>query len=78
VRASALHRPFEKISCIRRNAKPLAHVLSRVVQAIFDGASDCHWIQCQTPHSGIEEVRLLFSETADNVFDRDVILIATL
>src|SRR5207248_10022977 len=70
--------PLEKIGGIRSNAKAFADVLATAVQAIVDGPRHQVGIECQTAYGRIEKIRLFLGQCADNVLDRDVVLIATL
>src|SRR6266849_2644 len=77
-RTSAFHRPLEKVSGIRSDAKAFADVLATAVQAIVDGPRHQVRIKSQTANGRIEKIRFFLSQRTDDVLDRDVVLIATL
>ena len=77
-RTRAFHRSLEKVSRIRSDAKAFADVLATAIQTIVDGP--CHQvrIKSQAADGRIKKVGFFLSQRADDVLDRDVVLIATL
>ena len=77
MRARALHRALKQIGGVRSDAKAFADVLPRAVQPLVDDLRYHGRVDRQTAHCRVEKVGLFFCQGADDVLDRDIILIAT-
>src|SRR5207237_1045130 len=76
-RARTFERTLKKISRVGSNAHAFADVLPRGVQPVLDRARHVDRIQGETAHGRIKEIGFFLRESADYMFDRDVVLIAT-
>src|SRR6266850_10744 len=75
-RPRAFHCSLEKIGGVGCNPKSFPDVLARVIQSLVYRPRYHFRIDSEAADGRVEEVRLFFRQSADNVLDRDVVLIA--
>ena len=75
-RASALHGSFEKLSCVGSYPDSFTDMLARVIQTFIDSSAHQDGIESKAADGRVKEIRFLFCQATDDVFDGDVILIA--